>query len=54
MLTGLGRLEAFYHRFKITEDPTCNDRIADGVLDLQIWKLAANKLNEQLWTANQE
>ena len=28
--------------------------VADGGVGLQIWKLAANILNKQLWTADQE
>ena len=28
--------------------------VADGGVDLQVWKLAANILNKQSWTADQE
>ena len=46
------RIDTYF--FKIYSDIFLPSRLRDGVVGHQIWKLAANILNKQSWTADKE
>ena len=43
-----------YHPWVPVTTAWCVPWVADGGVGLQIWRLAANILNKQSWTADQE